>query len=172
MAKKVNELLKKQGLEVKLSRENDVYLSLEQRTTAANNWKTDCFISIHCNAYNGSAKGIETYSYSTSTSDLANDVHSKVLDTKAYTVNRGVKQANFYVLRHTTMRAALIEMAFIDNVDDSKILTQKQDDLALGIAKGICKYLNIQYKLDEGNGGGTTPPVVDSDTFIVVYKKE
>ncbi|MGL5348935.1 MAG: N-acetylmuramoyl-L-alanine amidase [Peptostreptococcaceae bacterium] len=202
VAKKVNELLKKQGLEVKLSRENDIYLSLDQRTTAANNWKADCFVSIHCNAYNGSAKGIETYSYSTSTSDLANEVHSQVLATKAYTVNRGVKQANFYVLRHTNMRASLIEMAFIDNVDDSKILTQRQDDLALGIAKGICKYLKIEYKPDEGNGGVTTPPVVDSntyyrvvsgsfnnrlnaeereeelkslgysDTFIVIYKKE
>ena len=36
------------------------------------------------------------------------------------------------------MRACLIELGFIDNVEDSTILTQKQDDLTLAIAKGIC----------------------------------
>ena len=44
------------------------------------------------------------------------------------------------------MRSCLIEMAFIDNIDDSKILVQKQDELALAISKGICKYLGFEYK--------------------------
>jgi N-acetylmuramoyl-L-alanine amidase len=49
-------------------------------------------------------------------------------------------------------------MAFIDNVDDSKILIQRQDDLALAITKGICKYLGFEY----------TPVTTDSDTFYRV----
>lgn len=169
VAKKVRDLLKIQGLEVKLSRENDMTMSLRERTTAANSWKADCYLSIHCNAYSGSAKGIETFSYTTNTNDLARAIHSQVLVTKAYTVNRGLKTASFYVLRNSNMRASLIELAFVDNIDDAKILTTKQDDLALGVAKGICKYFNIEYKPDTGkNEGNTNPPVKDSKTYYRV----
>lgn len=167
VAKKVKDLLLKQGVEVKLSRESDVTVSLDQRTTAANNWSADCFVSIHCNAYNTQAYGIETFSYNESTNNLAKDVHSEVLATGAYTKNRGTKTASFYVLKYTKMRAALIELAFIDNEQDVKILTSKQDELALGVAKGVCKYLGIEYKPNNG-GGETIPPVTDTDTFYRV----
>jgi N-acetylmuramoyl-L-alanine amidase len=66
------------------------------------------------------------------------------------------------------MRACLIELGFIDNVDDIKILTKKQDDLALGIAKGICKYLNIEYKSEIPNNPPQNPPINDSETFYRV----
>ncbi|EPZ58803.1 N-acetylmuramoyl-L-alanine amidase family protein [[Clostridium] sordellii ATCC 9714] len=120
VAKKVEELLKKQGLEVKLSRDIDKTLALKDRTDMANSWKADCYVSIHCNAFDGNAKGIETYSLNENTSNLASDIHSELLNTKAYTVNRGTKTANFYVLRNSIMRACLVEMAFIDNVEELK----------------------------------------------------
>ena len=116
VAKKVYDFLKKQGLEIKLSRTDDKTLSLKDRTSAANSWKADCFISIHCNAFNGNASGVETYSYTTSTNDLAANIHEEVLKTKCYTKNRGTKTANFYVIKYTNMRACLIELAFIDNI--------------------------------------------------------
>ena len=200
VAKKVKDLLIKQGLDVKLSRDSDKTFSLNQRTKAANEWGADCYISIHCNAYNGIASGIETFSYNNNTNDLTSAVHSEVLATKAYTNNRGLKTANFYVLRYTNMRSTLIELAFIDNVEDSKILTQKQEELTLGIVKGICKYVNIEYKPSTDSGGSTNPPEVDTfyrvvcgsynnrvnaeeelevlkekgyeDAFIVIYNKE
>lgn len=145
VAKKVEFLLKTQNLEIKLSRTSDTEVSLDERTKAANSWDAYCYVSIHCNAYNESTKGVETFSYSTATNDFAKYVHDEIITSGAYTVNRGLKTANFYVLKYTTMRACLIEMAFIDNVDDSKILVQKQDDLALAITKGICKYLGFEY---------------------------
>lgn len=167
VSKKVEALLKKQGLDVKMSRYDDKYVSLNERTTMANSWNADCFVSIHCNAFNNTAKGVETFSLNKNTSDLATNVHLEVLNTKAFTLNRGVKTADFYVLRNTKMRACLIELGFIDNVEDSKILTQKQDDLALGIAKGICKFLNIEYKPISTNPPVNTP-VTDSNTFYRV----
>lgn len=167
VSKKVEELLKKQGLEVKLSRDIDKTLSLASRTDSANAWKANCFVSIHCNAFNEKATGIETYAYTSTTLDLANDVHTELLNTKAYTVNRGVKTANFYVIKNSNMRACLVELGFIDNKEDVKNLTQKQDELATGIAKGICKYLKIDYK-PISDGGGEKPPVVDSNTFYRV----
>lgn len=168
VAKKVYNLLKNQDLDVRLSRDDDKTLSLNDRTSAANSWNADCFISIHCNAFNGEAFGIETYSYTTSTNDLATNVHEEVLKTKAYTKNRGTKTANFYVLRYTNMRACLIELAFIDNVEDSKILLQKQDELAQAIAKGICKYLGLEYKFIEDSDNTEDIPVIDKNTFYRV----
>lgn len=170
VAKKVEALLKKQGIDVKLSRTNDSTLSLTQRSNMANTWKADCFVSIHCNAFNKLAKGIETFSLNQNTSNLAKDVHSEILNTKAYTLNRGTKTANFSVLTRTNMRACLVELGFIDNVDDAKILVEKQDELALGIAKGICKFLNIEYKTTpvKPPTPPVTPPVNDSKTFYRV----
>lgn len=170
VAKKVEALLKNQGIDVRLSRTDDKNMSLTQRTNMANTWKADCFVSIHCNAFNKLAKGIETFSLNQNTSNLAKDVHSEMLNTKAYTLNRGTKTANFTVLSRTSMRACLVELGFIDNVDDAKILVEKQDDLALGIAKGICKFLNIEYKTNPVTPPSkpVTPPVNDSKTFYRV----
>lgn len=167
VAKKVVELLKKQGLEVKLGRDTDKNMSLHERTTMANNWKADCFVSIHCNAFNKKAKGIETYSLNEKTANLAKDIHAEVLNTKAYNINRGTKTANFYVIKNTSMRACLIELAFIDNVEDIELLTKRQDDFALGLARGICKHLNIEY-IPQSTNPPVNPPVNDSNTFYRV----
>ncbi len=47
------------------------------------------------------------------------------------------------------MRACLVELGFIDNIDDYKILTTKQYELAVSIAKAIAKYLNIEFKVEQ-----------------------
>ena len=167
MALKVEKLLKNQDLDVRLTRKDDRTLSLKERIDLANNWSADCFVSIHCNAFNKEAKGVETYSLNDKTSDLAKDIQEEILKTGAYTLNRGVKTANFYVLRNTKMRACLVELGFIDNFDDIKIMTEKDDEIATAIAKGICKFLKVENKprvdLEPVN-----PPIQDSDTFYRV----
>lgn len=168
VAKKVYDFLKNQGVEIKLSRTNDKTLELNERTSDANSWKADCFVSIHCNAFNKEACGVETYSYSESTSNLAVNIHEEILKSKCYTKNRGVKNAKFYVLKYTNMRSCLIELAFIDNVEDAKILIEKQDELAEAIAKGICKHLGIEYKTDNKDNNTEIPPVNNTDTFYRV----
>lgn len=168
VSKKVENLLKEQGIEVRLSRSEDKTISLAARTSDANSWGADCFVSIHCNSFDGTANGIETYSHTSSTKDLANYVHEELLKAKAYTKNRGVKTANFYVIRNTNMRACLIELAFIDNQEDSKILTQKQEELADGIARGICRYLNITYTPVDNEVNKPITSIDNSDTFYRV----
>lgn len=170
VTKKVAELLKKQGIDIKLSRDMDKTVSLADRAKMANEWGAECFISIHCNAFNNIAKGLEVFSLNSNTSDLAKDVLEGMLNENAYTLNRGVKFAGFYVLKYTKMRACLVETGFIDNKDDYKILIEKQDELALGIAKGVCKYLKIEYKTETKPEikPEIKPPVVDSNTFYRV----
>ncbi|MEN2256875.1 N-acetylmuramoyl-L-alanine amidase [Paraclostridium benzoelyticum] len=127
--------MKKQNVEVKLSRTDDSTLSLDGRTSSANNWGADCYVSIHCNSFNKTASGIETFSYTDKTKDLANCIHEEILKTNAFTKNRGLKTANFYVLRKSNMRSCLIELAFIDNELDAKLLREIKINLHLLLLK-------------------------------------
>ncbi|OGF61822.1 MAG: hypothetical protein A2Y62_20590 [Candidatus Fischerbacteria bacterium RBG_13_37_8] len=62
VAKYLAENLEKEGFNVYMTREKDVYLSLEERTAKANSLEADLFISIHANAHrNKRLMGIETY---------------------------------------------------------------------------------------------------------------
>lgn len=63
MAKKLAAQLRQElNCEVLLTRSDDTYLSLEERTAIANTKKADLFISLHANASsNQNARGIETY---------------------------------------------------------------------------------------------------------------
>ena len=56
----------------------------------------------------------------------------------------GVKQAPFYVLIGAEMPAILIEIAFISNPDDAKLLADEVfiDELAGNISSGIRQYVN------------------------------
>lgn len=139
-----------------MSRQNDTFLSLEQRTSKANQLKVDCLVSIHVNdEKTKKAMGIETYCYKIKYRELADCVHSEVIKTNAYTKDRGVKEGNLHMVRESSMSACLIELGFIGNDQDIEILEKRQDDLATGIAKGICKYLGVPY-----NGGSNQPTYV------------
>ncbi|RMG93202.1 MAG: N-acetylmuramoyl-L-alanine amidase [Candidatus Dadabacteria bacterium] len=64
-------LREREGWEVRLTRDRDVYLSLEERTARANAFGADLFLSIHANASpSRRARGIETY-YLSPSSDRA-----------------------------------------------------------------------------------------------------
>jgi N-acetylmuramoyl-L-alanine amidase len=149
----IGEILKRHGVTVGYTRTTDTFMELSDRANKANNFGADIFVSIHCNAFNNSsAKGVETYSHigSVKGSRLARSIQNSILSSKLYTVNRGTKTANFAVLRLTNMPAALVEMAFITNGEDANILKNRQNELAIAIAKGILSYLGILYK-----GGNT-----------------
>ncbi len=149
VTKKVGNELKRHGVKVGYTRTTDKTVPLNRRGPLANNFNADVFVSIHTNAFgNPSAQGVETYSFPNSSKgkNLAKDIHNEVVKAKLYTKNRGLKTANFAVLRQTRMPAALIETAFITNVQDARLLKNKQDEFATAIAKGILKHLGIKYK--------------------------
>ena len=151
---KVGEILKKHNIEVIYSRTTDVFLELTERTNLANKANADILVSVHVNAAeNILAKGVETFSYPNSNKGtaLAKCIQDSIIASKNYTSDRGIKTANFAVLRQSNMPSALVELAFITNVDDAKILRDKQDDLALSVAKGILNYLGIKYIEEKSN---------------------
>lgn len=190
IAKSVANELKKLGFSVTLTRTEDVFLSLKERTQIADNMKADLFISIHCNAVGDKKKidmnGTEVYFLSVAKTDwtraveatenssiqfengsieekglkyvlwdlaqnqfleesqqLAIDIQESIVN-ECKTKDRGVQQANFYVLRLNYMPAVLIETLFITNPEDAKKLKDKNfiDKLSKSIANGIKKYVD------------------------------
>ena len=108
----------------------------------ANEWPADIFVSIHCNAAGGDARGteVEIYPGSDACSKLGQCIQSQIVNSLG-TVDRGLKERpGLIVLKHTDMPAVLVETAFIDNDDDANLLANNQDDFARAIARGITDY--------------------------------
>jgi len=78
IAHKVAPVLARQGVEVTLTRDDDRYVTLEERTARANAFGADLFVSIHCNAAeNKSRKGVETYILDTTANEMAGKVAAR-----------------------------------------------------------------------------------------------
>ena len=133
------------GYRVIMTRESDVYRSLDERVQFANSNRADIFISVHNNAFTlPTPNGTETY-YSTyspaQSKTLATDVHNAVLG-QINTTNRGVKTANFYVIKNTHMVSCLLEGVFISNPTEEARLKDAgfRDKIATGIFNGIKEF--------------------------------
>lgn len=147
VALKVRDLLKKQAnIEVVMTRDADVYPTLKDRSDLANKLNADVFISIHGNKAVGApaANGTETYYYkSAKGKELASNIHKNLIKALGLK-DRGVKEANYHVLRETKMPAALLEIGFLSNYSDEKLMFTDsfQDKAAQAIVKGILEFLN------------------------------
>ena len=120
--------------------------SLEEVVDVSNESEADLFISIHCNACNGNARGTEVWYYHRSANGelLADCIRNQIVDALG-TADRGSKGAKpgvngLYVLNNTGATAVLVELAFIDNEDDAQLLCEKQDEFARAIARGVTDY--------------------------------
>ncbi len=195
VALKLKTLLEKElGVRVLMTRTDDRFVSLGDRTRFANEHKADIFVSIHANASkNSSPKGAETYYLATamtsdaravealenkvvelyeggasarskydgldfilsdlsqtehlqSSNELASSVQQNLIaGCKAY--DRGVKQANFYVLKGAFMPSILIELGFLSNPDEERLLVNGdyQQRLARTIFEGLKRF---KYRYD------------------------
>lgn len=109
---------------------------LKSRAVAANNWGADLYISIHLNsASSKQANGTEIYTYNSTTKAIEPGKRILANICKLGYNNRGMKTANFAVLKHTSMPAMLIECCFISN--DSEMNKFNADNFAKAIAEGI-----------------------------------
>lgn len=152
IGEKVKYYLEAAGCEVKLLQSDNLYYDsvYPDRDVAvcadANAWPADVFVSLHCNAFNKSARGteVECYSEGSAAGTLAKCIRSQIVNS-LNTIDRGVKEMpKLVVLKHTAMPAVLVEMAFIDNDADAALLTQRSDDFARAIARGITDYQLLQ----------------------------
>lgn len=148
MAKLVaNELQQYPEFEVRLTRQTDVYYTLQERVQMANDWGADVFLSIHANSFPGNPKvrGTETYYYNSFSSDLAKVVHRHLVAATGFP-DRKVKQEAFYVIKNTRMPAVLTEIGFLTNAEDNKKMTDPnfRKKVAKALAAAIREYYVTQ----------------------------
>jgi N-acetylmuramoyl-L-alanine amidase len=145
IALQVAALLEQQGVQVILTRNTDQEVELEPRVRMAEQANATIFVSIHANSISLSRpdiNGLETYYYSPDGQQLAQEIQTSVAQATGMR-NIGVKSARFYVLRHTSMPAALVEVGFVTGRDDAPRLADPafRDRIAEGIARGILQYV-------------------------------
>lgn len=148
IGKEVAKEVRRHGVIVDEIRTTDTTLSLQQRSNYENKNNYEYFISFHRNAFKPeAATGVETYTY------LNQDARSKAMADKIQAaivnlgfVNRGVKKANFHVLRETKAPAVLIELGFIDNSKDNSLFDSRKKEIIKAISKAILAQLGVTYK--------------------------
>ena len=146
-AKRVGELLRKQGFNVVYTRIADNYINLGERCRIANSNNADLFVSIHINSSdNLQANGTETLCYSRNR--LAEIIQKNLL-LKLKLRDRGViERRDLYVLNGTKMTAVLCELAFLSNKKEAEFI-KKDSFLSLSaeaIVMGICEYFGVRFK--------------------------
>ena len=134
-----------QGHDVIYTRAGDIEDDgLAWRADIANKAQADLFISIHANAaVSSAAHGVEVYSYLASVGGRKlSGCLQQALTAAAYTADRGVKEADFAVLRLTDMPAALVEIGFLTSAEDMAILASAagQEKIARALAAGVDAY--------------------------------
>ncbi|MDM5154805.1 N-acetylmuramoyl-L-alanine amidase [Bacillus sp. DX1.1] len=145
-----NILLANYAINIKMTRDSDVFISLSERANIANSFGADYFISFHINS--GGGTGYEDYIYnglsdSSSAAGKQQKMHAAVSPvlTKYGLRDRGAKKANYAVLRETAMDALLTETAFIDTTFDANLLKNQQfiEELCQAYVRGIVAILGL-----------------------------
>lgn len=171
LTRMVRDILVANGVNVKMTRDSDIFVTLSGRAKIANDLGAKIFVSFHLNS--GGGTGYESFVYNRNdknTNRLQDLIHAeamKVLGPKGFR-DRGKKTKDLAVVRETHMPAVLTENGFIDNANDMSHIRQDEvlRQLAKGYAKAILNYLGkdlVNGGGSGGNGGGSTKPPVSND---------
>jgi len=148
IARRLNTLLREQGIETYMTRNDDRHVDLYDRSGLANSLNADLFVSIHNNAGSSSMSGSMTLYYPGG-SGFTSKTFAKVMQ-EELVKNLGTKdlgiipRPNLAVLRTTKMPAVLVEVAFMTNSSDMQKLKTSdfRQAAAEAIRDGIIKALN------------------------------
>ena len=158
VAKALQKLLQAEGATVLMTRTTDTEVSpkkanasdveeLQARCDVGNDGNADIFVSMHMDSFtNSTPSGTTGYYYtkgSKASQRLAQYVSEGVV-TALGTGNRGTKSCNFYVVKHTDMPATLVEMAFISNDKEEKLMNSEAgiNRAAEGILNGLRRFFS------------------------------
>lgn len=146
----LNKTILNNEFDVYLTRYKDTLISLSDRSRLAKSLDANVFVSLHCNASHNHSKGIEVYLHN---SDNSNTKNSIILGTSVLNestqklgfITRGVKFADFQVLRETTFcPAILVELGFVTHIDEAEYFLAPKNirAIALAVLLGITNCLN------------------------------
>ena len=118
--------------------------SLAARVRDANNWGADYFISLHTNASElSAATGSEAFAYSTGSAGFAlgEDIVAGLAAATGLPDRGTFTRPSLYVLKRTDMPAVLVELGFITNPRDARLMNEQPQLFARGVYDGIVRYV-------------------------------
>jgi N-acetylmuramoyl-L-alanine amidase len=144
-----------QQISVILTRDRDQTLSLSDRVQQIQQHiqqqNVIALISLHTNAISlnhPQINGLETYYYPgrQAAADLAAAIHQHILQQTSYR-DRGIRQANYHILREINLPAIVVELGFITGADDAPKLARAnhRQQLADAISQGVYRFLEQQH---------------------------
>ena len=137
-------LAESEGAAVTMTRSDDTFIPLQARAAVANRLKADTFVSIHCNSCPtpDTLRGTSVYYDHPNSIELAKLVQQELVFACA-TDDRGIRNANFAVIRHTQGPGILVETAFINHEGDRTRLTNPnfRERAARAILQGVIRFL-------------------------------
>lgn len=142
VTEKMKALLEEQGINVVMTRTEDEYVGLDERTQISNKVDPDLFVSIHCNYYekDSSIKGMECYYQAEGVAGqrFAEQIMELIAE-RGHVKSRGAKQEEYYVTQYTEAPAILMELGFMSNSSECAKLNSSdyQQTLAQDIVDGI-----------------------------------
>lgn len=143
-ARHLSDVLTASGAKVVLTRTSDQYVPLPARTSDAQQYGADAFISLH---YDGShsqhADGYTAYYYHAAHKELARSLNEGLNGTMP-NANRGTQYGDYFVLRENERPAALLELGYLTNpAEESSIVSAAyQEKAAAGIRDGLASYFS------------------------------
>lgn len=151
LALMIEDELSQRGINVLLTRREDEFLNLSERTEIANAAGADLFLSVHVDSYfeDTSIHGMTChYKQGSSEGSSFASVLSQTLQADGYSLRNSLA-SDLYVLNHTKMPAVLLETGFISNSADFSNLSDEEylRSLAESIADGIVKVMENEGDL-------------------------
>ena len=156
---RLNETIFDGRLDIYLTRYYDTFISLSDRSRLSKVLNADAFVSLHCNASRArtSGRGIEIFVHNSRQVSLNHKLEQStalgnlILHESVQKLNfdgRGIKSANFQVLRETIgfCPSLLVEIGFVTNDDEADYFLKPKNirAMALAILMGLYKYFNIE----------------------------
>jgi N-acetylmuramoyl-L-alanine amidase len=165
VALRVEKILKPFNFPTVLTRRDDTFISLEERSAIANRIDNAIFVSIHFNhAHDHISTGVETFyakdkippdtswkwvgffnkpepTVPDNGETLAGFIQTALV-MRLDAVNRGIKGRELYVTRHTRCPAVLVEGGFINNPLEAQLISngEYRERIARAVAEGIMSY--------------------------------
>lgn len=144
IAQKIKKNNSDKNVIIHLTRTEDEFIALKDRAKFINDLKPNLVLSLHVNGNeNKEASGVELYispknvSYDVA-KNIAEDLNARLI-TNHNLKSRGVKDANFMILRETTHPSITVELGFLSNENDRSYLTndEQQEKIAATILEAI-----------------------------------
>ncbi|MES2543583.1 MAG: N-acetylmuramoyl-L-alanine amidase [Bacteroidota bacterium] len=135
IAQKIRDLNKNKNVKIYLTRNSDVFLSLNNRTNIINSIKPDLVISLHLNSSPLETKsGVEMYVCENELYSKSNEMAVKLNSKFAKNNNlktKEIKNADFFLLKNSEAPALIVELGYLTNESDKKYLTEEVEQTKL-----------------------------------------